>query len=192
MAKEADVREFCDEWGIDYSNELVGGLVPGVDAMPSSGRKIYVMQRGKGKVGANLGKTTGWIKRTQLKKRGVETMRGVKYEKVDQDGHLHIAVNGKKRVLEVDHIVVCAGQQSERSLWNGAGKKEGTGDGAKAPQYFLVGGAEQAAEVDAKRAFDQGVRLAATLETAKTGDVFNQPVGFWPTVYMKAQSMGLL
>jgi 2,4-dienoyl-CoA reductase (NADPH2) len=156
------------------------------------------MQRGKGKVGANLGKTTGWIKRTQLKKRGVEMMRGVKYESVDEHGHLHISVKGKKRVLEVDHIVVCAGQESERSLWGhssasgSSGGSTGGSDDEKSgltAKYFLIGGAEKAAEVDAKRAFDQGTRLAAVLETAKTGDVYNQPVEFVSKVYTKVMGM---
>lgn len=177
MADDETINNFFNEWKIDSESKARGGLLSGDAAYPSSGREIFLLQRTKGKVGANLAKTTGWIKRTQLKNRGVQMLNSVKYTKIDDQG-LHISVKGKDRVLDVDHVVVCAGQEPNRPLW---GKLE------KSSSYktFLIGGAEQAAEVDAKRAFDQGTRLAATLENAKTGDVFNQPVPLVSDLYQK-------
>jgi len=102
-------------------------------------------------------------------------IKGVSYSKIDDEG-LHIAVNGKPQVLDVDHVVICAGQVSEKSLW-----KE-----SPSQKYFLIGGAELASELDAKRAIDQGTRLASNIENAATGQVFNQPVPLSAKISMKA------
>jgi len=181
MATSEEVERFCDEWGIDSNLEARGGLLDPEAALESdpamTKREIYLLQRKSSKVGAGLGKTTGWIKRTQLKFRGVHMMRDVKYKSVDRHG-LHIEKLGEDIVLDVDHVVVCAGQTSENQLWD-------TKPESSSRKYFLIGGAEQASEVDAKRAFDQGTRLAANILSASTGDVFNQPVPFSSIVVNK-------
>jgi len=143
---------FMKEWGVDMDLNLRGGLTTPVPTI--SPRKIYLLQRKHGKLGANLGKTTGWIHRSSLKHRGVEMIAGVKYLKIDDEG-LHLEVEGEKRVLAVEHIVVCAGQVSVRDLVE---PLRAGGDHA-----HLIGGAAAAGELDAKRAIDQGTRLAARL-----------------------------
>ena len=101
-------------------------------------------------MGAGLGKTTGWIHRTNLTKRGVHMISGVSYDKIDDAG-LHITVGGKAQILPVDNVIICAGQDPERSL------------AAYLPRAHLIGGADMAAELDARRAIDQGTRLALEL-----------------------------
>jgi 2,4-dienoyl-CoA reductase (NADPH2) len=149
-----DPMQFMKEWGIDPSASARGG-VDGVQAeVEPSPRQIWLLQRKASKVGAGLGKTTGWIHREALKKKGVQMVPGVNYLKVDDAG-LHVEINGQARLLEVDHVVICAGQESLREL--------------EAPlrdagvSVRVIGGADVAAELDAKRAIDQGVRLALTL-----------------------------
>ena len=112
------------------------------------------MQRSAGKPGKTLGKTTGWIHRLSLRHRGVHMMGGVSYESIDDQG-LHISVDGEKQCLEVDHIVVCAGQVSNRDL---AETLEGRG-----LSVHIIGGAQKAAELDAKYAIREGSELAARL-----------------------------
>jgi 2,4-dienoyl-CoA reductase (NADPH2) len=135
-----------------------GGLVPA--APEPSPRTVYLLQRKTSKVGAGLGKTTGWVHRSALKARGVETIKGVEYARIDDAG-LHINVMSKggrgssARVLEVDDVVVCAGQESRRDL---LAELQAAG-----VSVHVIGGADVAAELDAKRAIDQGTRLAATL-----------------------------
>jgi len=116
------------------------------------------MQRKKGKLGKNLGKTTGWIHRTTLNKGNVEMIDNVKYERVDENGHLHISQDGKKRVLEVDNVVICAGQVEHKDLELSA--KE---NAALAAKVYPIGGAYFAGELDAKRAIDMGTRLASKI-----------------------------
>ena len=106
------------------------------------------------KAGAGLGKTSGWVHRASAKARGVETIVGVTYERIDDAG-LHITVRGRARVLEVDDVVVCAGQESRRDLLEELQ--------AGSTPVHVIGGADAAAELDAKRAIDQGTRLAASL-----------------------------
>ncbi|MFP2961789.1 FAD-dependent oxidoreductase [Myxococcus sp. 1LA] len=146
---------FWKSWGIDEKLEARGG-VEGIVAVPhASPRHVYLLQRKASKVGEGLGKTTGWIHRTTLKNRGVEMLSAVEYLAIDDDG-LHVRVaGGQSQVLEVDTIIVCAGQEPLRDLrapLEALGKK-----------VHLVGGADLAVELDAKRAIDQGSRLAATL-----------------------------
>jgi len=141
-------------------------------------RQIYLLQRKKGKLGAGLGRTTGWIHRATLKKGGVEMVGGVQYEKVDDDG-LHVKVGRERRVLAVDTVVVCAGQVSDASL--------------EAPLLalgvptFTIGGAHLAAELDAKRAIDQGSRLAASIESARPDqlDSLVAPLGLAGWLFQK-------
>ena len=148
----AEVDRFNDEWGIDRTYANRGGLkTPHSEDSP---RQVYLMQRKSSKVGDGLAKTTGWIRRTLLKKRGVEMIAGVSYERIDDAG-LHITVNGQAKTLPVDTIVVCAGQESQREL---QAPLEAAGISVS-----LIGGADVASELDAKRAIDQGTRLAASL-----------------------------
>ncbi|MGC4061400.1 MAG: NADPH-dependent 2,4-dienoyl-CoA reductase [Aquabacterium sp.] len=144
--------KFYAEWGIDKSYADRGGLkAPHLDKAP---RQIYLLQRKTSKVGDGLGKTTGWIHRTSLKNRNVEMISGVSYDKIDDAG-LHITVGGKQMLLPVDNVVLCAGQEPLRALQAGleaAGQK-----------VHLIGGADVAAELDAKRAIKQGAELAAAI-----------------------------
>ncbi len=145
-------EKFYEEWGIDTEYEHVGGLKqPRVE--PSE-REIYLLQRKTAAVGAGLGKTTGWIHRTGLKNRQVKMFAGVQYDKVDDQG-LHITIDGKPSVLEVDHVVICAGQESFTAMYDQL-KTDGK-------NVHLIGGAKEAGELDAKRAIRQGAELAATL-----------------------------
>ncbi|WP_151781883.1 NADPH-dependent 2,4-dienoyl-CoA reductase [Acinetobacter nosocomialis] len=145
-------EKFYEEWGIDTHYEHVGGLKqPKVEV---SEREIYLLQRKASSVGAGLGKTTGWIHRTGLKNRNVKMLAGVQYDKVDDQG-LHISVDGKPIVLEVDNVVICAGQESFIAMYDQL-KADGK-------NVHLIGGAKEAGELDAKRAIRQGAELAAVL-----------------------------
>jgi 2,4-dienoyl-CoA reductase (NADPH2) len=141
------------DWGIDKSYQARGALLPDELPQPAE-RKVYLLQRKTSKVGAGLGKTTGWIHRSSLKKKGVEMISGVNYLKVDDNG-LWVEIAGEERCLNVDHVVICAGQEPQRALVAGLA------------QYgivsHLIGGADVAAELDAKRAIRQGAELAAAI-----------------------------
>lgn len=146
------IPHFMKEWGVDMNHETVGGLVPPQPNPPA--RKVILLKRSKGKHGANLGKTTGWIHRQSLKKMGVEMISEVRYEKIDDQG-LHISIDGKHELLEVDNVVICAGQLPLRNLQ--APLKE------LGITVHLIGGADVAQELDAKRAINQATRLAAKI-----------------------------
>ncbi len=148
----SEAERFNDEWGIDPGYVNRGGVKAPVDE--TAPRKVYLLQRKSSKVGDGLAKTTGWIRRTLLKKRGVQMIGGVTYERIDDSG-LHITVDGKPKTLAVDTIVICAGQEPRRDL-------QAPLEAAGIP-FSLIGGADVAAELDAKRAIDQGTRLAASL-----------------------------
>ena len=154
-SQDADpVAGYNAEWGIDGRMAVRGG-VEGVAPQPAgSGREIWLLQRKAGKPGRGLGKTTGWAHRLGLQRRGVQMLPGVRYLGVEAGG-LRIEVDGEERLLEVDNVVLCAGQEPLNRL---AGELEGSGIPA-----HLVGGALEAAELDAKRAIDQATRLAARL-----------------------------
>src|SRR4029077_14735951 len=141
---------FRDEWGIDADYARRGGLKPARQLIfHSSPRELWLLQRKASKVGEDLAKTTGWIRRTLLRRRGVKMVSGVEYVKIDDAG-LHIVVDGKPQVLDVDTIVICAGQEPLREL---VADLRALGIDAK-----LIGGADVALELDAKRAIDQGTR----------------------------------
>jgi 2,4-dienoyl-CoA reductase (NADPH2) len=148
-----DAQAFMTEWGIDPELKSRGGLRDG-GHVARSARTIYLLQRKTSKPGEGLGKTTGWIHRTALRRRGVRMLAGVTYRRIDDAG-LHIATAHGEQLLEVDTVVICAGQEPLREL--------------KAPlealgcRPHLIGGADVAVELDAKRAIDQGSRLAARL-----------------------------
>lgn len=145
-------EKFYAEWGIDTAYEHVGGLKQ--PELEKSEREIYLLQRKASAVGAGLGKTTGWIHRTGLKHRDVKMIAGASYDKVDDLG-LHITVDGKTTVLEVDNVVICAGQESYTAMYDQL-KADGK-------NVHLIGGAKEAGELDAKRAIRQGAELAAIL-----------------------------
>jgi len=147
-----DPQRWMAEWGVDANFETPGGLVPPHPEPPA--RKVWLLQRSAGKPGARLGKTTGWIHRATLKAKGVKMLGGVEYLGVDDAG-LHIRVDGSEQTLPVDHVVICAGQESRRGLFDALQ--------AKGQRSHLIGGAHVAAELDAKRAIAEGTRLAAGL-----------------------------
>jgi 2,4-dienoyl-CoA reductase (NADPH2) len=141
--------EYLAEWGIDPAYRERGGLAP--EAKAETPREVWLLQRKSSKVGDGLAKTTGWIRRTLLKKRGVQMIPGVAYERIDDAG-LHVRVDGKPTTLEVDTIVVCAGQEPCRDLETPLRQ-------AGMP-VTLIGGADVAAELDARRAIAQGTEVA--------------------------------
>jgi 2,4-dienoyl-CoA reductase (NADPH2) len=151
---EDAVQAYNREWGIDARLAARAG-VQGVAPRPaSSGREIWLLQRKPGKPGRTLGKTTGWAHRLGLQRRGVDMLPGVKYLGVEPGG-LRIETGGREQLLEVDNIIVCAGQEPLRALADELG--------TLGVRTRLVGGADVAAELDAKRAIDQATRLAAEL-----------------------------
>ncbi|AEP30313.1 NADPH-dependent 2,4-dienoyl-CoA reductase [Brumicola nitratireducens] len=151
QSTSTDIPAFMKEWGIDMTMTARGG-VEGMKPQPeASPREIFLLQRKTTKVGAGLGKTTGWAHRAGLMMKGVKMIAGVEYLKVDDAG-LHIRVNDQVQILPVDNVIVCAGQEPLKAL----------AEGLSAPHHF-IGGADFAAELDAKRAIDQGTRLAASL-----------------------------
>jgi 2,4-dienoyl-CoA reductase (NADPH2) len=155
-----DAGHFMREWGVDLSVSHRGGIAGVEPQVPEPAREVYLLQRKSSKIGKNLGKTTGWIHRTSLKNQQVRMIPGVAYRKIDDAG-LHITVTpkgaeqGEDQVLPVDSIIICAGQDPLRELQEGL-------EQAGMPVH-LIGGADVAAELDAKRAIDQGSRLAARL-----------------------------
>ncbi|MGC5395637.1 FAD-dependent oxidoreductase [Streptomyces sp. DT20] len=151
-AASLDPEAFFRQWGVDTEYRERGGL--GTAERPKAPRTVHLLQRRASKVGAGLGKTTGWIHRTELRHRGVTMLAGVGYERIDDDG-LHITVDGEQRLLPVDTVVLCAGQEPRRDLY-----EELIAAGRPA---HLIGGADVAAELDAKRAIRQGTELAAAL-----------------------------
>lgn len=147
-----DKDAYMKEWGVDLSGSTPGGLVePQCEPSP---REIFLLQRKTSKVGAGLGKSTGWIHRTVLKNKGVKMLKGVQYHKIDHEG-LHISIDGEEQLLEVDNIIICAGQDSHRAL---QAKLETSN-----VRVTLIGGADIASELDAKRAIKQGTLIAAAL-----------------------------
>ncbi|HQB43691.1 MAG TPA: NADPH-dependent 2,4-dienoyl-CoA reductase, partial [Polyangiaceae bacterium] len=149
-----DIEAFLRVWGVDTTVRAPGGVVETTKAGQTSPRQVYLLQRKRGKPGVNLAKTTGWIRRATLERRGVEMIPGATYQSIDDAG-LHIIVDGISRTIEVDHIVPCVGQVPLRDL-------EEELVAVKKPVH-LIGGAAKAAELDAKRAIEEGLRLAAAL-----------------------------
>jgi 2,4-dienoyl-CoA reductase (NADPH2) len=146
------IEPFLADWGVDPTYAAPGGIKPA--GMHRSARQVWLLQRKASKVGDGLAKTTGWIRRATLVKRGVEMLAGVTYDRIDDAG-LHVTVNGEARLLPVDTVVVCAGQDSLREL-------EAPLQAAGVP-VMCIGGADLAAELDAKRAIAQGTKVAMAL-----------------------------
>lgn len=149
-----DSRAFSQEWGIDQDLAQRGGLSPVGGRVHPSPRQIFLLQRKTSKVGEGLGKTTGWIHRTSLAMRGVRMLNSVSYESIDDEG-LHIIRAEQASCLPVDTIIICAGQEPRRELHQPLLEMGKT--------VHLIGGADIAAELDARRAIDQGTRLALTI-----------------------------
>jgi len=149
-----DKDAFLKEWGIDPNNEARSGIEGVTAEVPASPREVYLLQRKETKVGAGLGKTTGWVHRISLKNKKVKMINGVQYHKIDDQG-LHVSIKGKEQILDVDNVVICAGQLTRNELQEPLEKM-----GMK---VHVIGGAFQAGELDAKRAIDQGARLAAEI-----------------------------
>ncbi|KPX44550.1 NADPH-dependent 2,4-dienoyl-CoA reductase [Pseudomonas ficuserectae] len=156
VATSLDREAFWKEWGIDTTLEARGGVAGIKPDVHAPARQVYLLQRKSSKVGDGLGKTTGWIHRTGLKNKQVQMLNSVQYLKIDDAGlHIRIGEDGEEKLLAVDNIVICAGQDPLRELYD---------DLVSAGQsVHLIGGADVAAELDAKRAIDQGSRLAAAL-----------------------------
>jgi 2,4-dienoyl-CoA reductase (NADPH2) len=149
-----NIDAWLKEWGIDKSMESRSGIEGVQPDFHPSPREIFMFKRSKGKFGGNLGKTTGWIHRSTLKKKKVQFIGEVSYTKIDDQG-LHYIQNEKEIILEVDNVVICAGQTPFKELYQplvDLGKK-----------VHVIGGADFASELDAKRAINQGARLAAEL-----------------------------
>jgi 2,4-dienoyl-CoA reductase (NADPH2) len=151
-SQQHGIEGFMEEWGVDMNYERGGALMRNTKI--TSPREVFLLQRSSGKMGERLGKTTGWIHRAALKKKKVQMISDVTYQKIDDAG-LHILINGTPQVLEVDNVVICAGQVSNNALF--------TALKAKNLNVHLIGGALQAGEVDAKRAIEEGVKLGIAL-----------------------------
>lgn len=147
-----DPETYFRQWGVDTGYAEPGGLR--APERPRPPRTVHLLQRKTSKVGAGLGKTTGWIHRTELKHRGVTMVAGAAYDRIDDEG-LHITVDGTARTIPVDTVVLCTGQEPRRDLYEELA--------AAGRTVHLIGGADVAAELDAKRAIDQGTRLAAAI-----------------------------
>ncbi|MFD0306863.1 FAD-dependent oxidoreductase [Streptomyces sp. NPDC127119] len=147
-----DPATYFRHWGVDMDYRTPGGL--GAPERPAPPRSVHLLQRKASKVGAGLGRTTGWIHRAELKHRGVTMVPGVRYDRIDDAG-LHVTVDGESSVLPVDTIVLCTGQEPRRDLYEALR--------AAGRSVHLIGGADVAAELDAKRAIKQGTELAAAL-----------------------------
>lgn len=207
------IQHFLREWQVDTSITR-GGLQSATTKSSNGGsgegsqkaeRKIFLLQRKSGKLGSTLGKTTGWVHKATIKRRGVEEIAGVNYVEITEEG-LVIEVpdaassnKGKKeagkkeekpkkvrRVLPVDTVIICAGQEPLRDLY----KPLLDSSVAQNHKLFVIGGAYMAGELDAKRAIDQGTRLAAQIELAHTNQVFDAPISTSHKVYTWMQQFG--
>jgi 2,4-dienoyl-CoA reductase (NADPH2) len=147
------VDDFLREWGIDKQLISAGGLASQGPKMQSA-REIYLCQRSRGRFGSTLGKSTGWAIRAALQLKGVQTLGGVVYRHIDDAG-LHLEIDGKPCTLAVDNVVICAGQESQRELFDELRDSGMT--------VHLIGGAERAAELDAQRAIGQALRVAGAI-----------------------------
>ncbi|MFT7288674.1 MAG: 2,4-dienoyl-CoA reductase (NADPH2) [Halieaceae bacterium] len=149
-----DIDVFAREWGVDFKNHPRGGVAGVVPQVETSERQIFLLQRKPTSPGRGLGPTTGWAHKLSLKRRGVHMLRGVSYDRIDDHG-LHITMDERAQLLPVDTVVICAGQESQRSLFDVLN--------ARRDHVHLIGGADVAVEIDAKRAIDQATRLAVAL-----------------------------
>jgi 2,4-dienoyl-CoA reductase (NADPH2) len=154
VSASMDIEVFAKEWGIDFVNHPRGGVTGVKPVVASSGREVTLMQRKSDSVGKNLGKTTGWTHRLTLQRRGVKMLNGVEYQRIDDQG-LHVLIGGQPSVLEVDTVIVCAGQLPLRTLHDQLL--------AQGVETALIGGAFEASELDAKAAIQQASVMAAAV-----------------------------
>ena len=146
------IADFMAQWGVDMSFTHRAGVEQMIPASDNEQhRQVYLLQRKASKIGAGLGKTTGWIHRLGLIQKKVKMHSSCEYHKIDDQG-LHLSIAGEAQILDVDHVIICAGQEPLRELT----------DGLKIP-YQLIGGTDVAAELDAKRAIHQGTIVAIDL-----------------------------
>lgn len=150
-ATSLNIKGFMQEWGVDMELDARGGIEGVKPQFEQSPREVFLMQRKTSKVGANLGKTTGWVHKAGLAKKGVKMLADCQYLGINDAG-IEITISGEKTLLEVDNVVICAGQDPLKELVEGLNKP-----------HHIVGGADVAAELDAKRAINQGTRLACKL-----------------------------
>ena len=155
--KQIEIPDWMKEWGVGDPEETAGGLAESGPMPKKALRQVTLMQRKKQKVGRNLGKTTGWIHRSALKMKNVQMIGNLNYEEINDNGIMVSdgEIRDNPRLVAADTIVICAGQDSERSLADDLIKK--------GKKVHIIGGADVASELDAKRAVDQGVRLAISL-----------------------------
>ena len=154
ISSSQETNLFMREWGVDTSFKARAGVEGVNSTVDKSPRKIFLLQRRAGKVGSNLGKTTGWIHRFSLRNKDVKMINGVSYQLIDDQG-LHYSKNNKEKIIDVDHIVICAGQLSNNYLLDATIKVNSNS--------FLIGGAFESSELDAKKAIEQAVRSAAVV-----------------------------
>lgn len=150
--QDEEIKTFLATWGVDHEYKHGGALKDAEIQVPA--REVYLLKRSTGKHGATLGKTTGWIHKASLVANNVQMISDVTYQKIDDDG-LHIVVKGEARILHIDHVIICAGQEPSRILY-----QELLDEGL---QPTLIGGADEAAELDAKRAIHQACHLASVV-----------------------------
>ncbi|MBU6165562.1 MAG: NADPH-dependent 2,4-dienoyl-CoA reductase [Alphaproteobacteria bacterium] len=146
-----DIPTFCREWGVDFVNHPRGGVTGVPISIERADREVVILQRRDGAPGKSLGRTTGWTHRLSLVRRGVKMIGGVDYRRIDDDG-LHALVNGEPTLFAVDTVIICAGQEPERNLYDALV--------ARGVTAHLIGGASEAAELDAKRAIAEATDLA--------------------------------
>ena len=146
-----DIPTFCREWGVDFAAHPRGGVTGITPQVEHAGREVVILQRRGGAPGRSLGRTTGWTHRLSLLRRGVKLLGGVNYLRIDDEG-LHCEVNGEPRLFAVDTVIICAGQQPERGLYDALV--------ARGVRAQVIGGASDATELDAKRAIAEATQLA--------------------------------
>ncbi|MEM1133561.1 MAG: NADPH-dependent 2,4-dienoyl-CoA reductase [Pseudomonadota bacterium] len=149
-----DIPTFCREWGVDFANHPRGGVAGVEKHINQADREVFILQRRDSKPGRSLGRTTGWTHRLSLAQRGVQMLGGVTYLRIDDEG-LHTLVGDEPRLFDVDTVIICAGQEPERTLYD---ELQARGVSAR-----LVGGAHEAVELDAKRAIAEATELALAL-----------------------------
>jgi len=149
--KQQDIKSFMEQWGVDMTLAARGGVEGMKPVFEKAEREVFLLQRKKSKVGSQLGKTTGWIHRAELLAKGVVFHSKCEYQRIDDEG-LHLSIDGVDQCLEVDTVVVCAGQEPNRLLESEINQK-----------VHLIGGADVASELDAKRAIKQGTLLAVDI-----------------------------
>ena len=149
-----NIDDFAEQWGIDFTNHPRGGVTGVTTKASKSDREIFLLQRKVTPLGIGLGKTTGWTHRLNLRKKEIKMLKGVTYKKIVKNG-IYISINDQDQFIECDNIIVCAGQEPDRSFFNAANKSSF--------RMHLIGGAYEARELDAKVAIKQAAELAAII-----------------------------